>query len=783
MGKKLRVLHIEDQERDVALLTRYLKRAGYDLSSHRVDTDESLRLALENSEWDVILCDYSMPTLNAIGALKIVKEMQQHIPFIIVSGTVGEAVAVDAMRAGADDYLMKDNLVRLVPIIERELLGNENRRARRQAEVQTEHLHIQLEGQRQRLDNIVANVPGVVWETWDEPNPALQRVNFVSDYINEMLGYSIEDWLSNPNFWLTIMHEDDRERVIAGNKLFPQGGKGLWREFRLLAKDGREVWVESHSVVITDESGKPIGRRGVSIDITERKHAEEGLRAAEEKYRSIFENAIEGISQSTPEGEFIAVNPALARILGYDSPEDLIQHRRALNINNFVNPAAREEFMAILKRDDMVVGFECEIYRKDRSQITTLQNLRSIRDTNGRLLHYEGTVEEVTERRLLETQLRQSQKLEAIGMLAGGIAHDFNNLLTVIGGYCDLSLSKLREQDPLRRNLMEISKAADRAAVLTRQLLAFSRKQVLQPKVLDLNSVVSEMEKLLRRLIGEDVEFRAVLGHDLGSIKADPGQIEQVIMNLAVNSRDAMPNGGRLMIETANIFLDEEHARQHVTVTPGHYVMLAITDSGCGMDAVTKTRVFEPFFTTKDPGKGTGLGLSTVYGIVKQSGGTIWIYSELGKGTTIKVYLPRVDEVPQYAPPSEVKTSIRGTETILLAEDEEMVRQLAREVLSTYGYQVLVTSNGGGALLICESHPEKIDLLLTDVVMPEMGGPQLAARLQQLRPNLKVLYMSGYTDNAIVHQGVLDENQNFIQKPFSPISLAERVRSVLDSRG
>jgi two-component system cell cycle sensor histidine kinase/response regulator CckA len=778
MGKSLRILNIEDQERDVSLITRHLTRAGYEVFSHRVDAEKELHLALEGGDWDVILCDYSMPKFNALAALRIVKELSLDIPFIIISGTVGEAVAVEAMRAGAHDYLMKDNLVRLAATIERELQDTENRRARWKAEEQREQLVVQLESERRRLDTIVGNVPGIVWETFLE-HPDDTNQDFVSEYVESMLGYTTEDWLSTPGFWLTIMHPDDQERMrIESIEAFEKGEQQR-SEFRLIAKEGHDVWVESHSAIIKDGAGKPIGLRGVTIDISERKQAEAALRAAEEKYRSIFENAVEGIFQATPEGRYVAANPAMARILGYGSVEEFLAERICFNPENYVVPGVRETIKQILEDAGLVAGFECEVVKKDGTRINTIQNVRAIHDDKGKLLHYEGSIEDVTERKMLETQLRQSQKLEAVGMLAGGIAHDFNNLLTVIGGYSDLTLTKLRAEDPLRRHVTEISKASDRAAVLTRQLLAFSRKQVLQPKVLDLNSIVGEMEKLLRRLIGEDVKFRAVFSPEIGSVKADPGQIEQVIMNLAVNSRDAMPNGGTLTIETGNVVLDEEYARTHVTVPPGHYVLLAVSDSGCGMDSATQARIFEPFFTTKEQGKGTGLGLSTVYGIVKQSGGSIWVYSEPGRGTTFKVYLPRVDEVPTTEVRREIKETIKGSETILLAEDEEMVRELSNEVLVAYGYKVLEAANGGAALLICERYEGEIDLLLTDVVMPEMSGPELAQRLKQLRPNMKVLYMSGYTDNAIVHQGVLDEGANFIQKPFAPVSLAEKVHSVL----
>jgi PAS domain S-box-containing protein len=391
--------------------------------------------------------------------------------------------------------------------------------------------------------------------------------------------------------------------------------------------------------------------------------------------------------------------------------------------------------------------------------------------------------ERTAEHKQLEMQLLQSQKLEAVGQLAGGIAHDFNNLLTAIMGYTQLTLRRLSPNDPLIPNLEEIKKAGDRAASLTRQLLAFSRKQVLQPKVLDLNVVIVDLEKMLRRMIQEDIEMRTMLQPKLGNVKADPGQIEQVIMNLVVNARDAMPLGGKLTIETADIYLDETYAQQHLAVVPGSFVMIALSDTGVGMDLETQQRIFEPFFTTKEVNKGTGLGLSTVYGIVKQSGGNIWVYSEPGKGTTFKVYLPRVDEgAEEYKHPAPLADLPRGTETILLVEDDEVVRRLAQEVLEMSGYDVLEAASGRAAQQICEGNKDAIQLLLTDIVMPEMSGPEVAKQLLAIHPEMHVLYMSGYAENAIVHHGVLDEGTSFLEKPFSPDALSRKVRDILDGR-
>jgi PAS domain S-box-containing protein len=380
-----------------------------------------------------------------------------------------------------------------------------------------------------------------------------------------------------------------------------------------------------------------------------------------------------------------------------------------------------------------------------------------------------------------EEQLRQSQKMDAIGQLAGGVAHDFNNLLTVITGYSELSLRRMAEDHPLRKNIEGITKAGVRAAGLTRQLLAFSRRQMLQAKVLDLNSVVGEMDTMLQRLIGEDMDLVTLLQPSLGRIKADPGQLEQVLLNLVVNARDAMPNGGKITIETSHTYLDEAYAREHVGIQPGRYVVLTVSDSGVGMDAETQKRIFDPFFTTKGVGKGTGLGLSTVYGIVKQSEGSIWVYSELGTGTTFKVYLPRVDEVGDSEElAGDARSVPGGSETILLVEDEDLVRSLAVEILEEFGYAVITAPNGTEGLRICKEFKGRIDLLISDVVMPQMSGRELAEHISVLRPEIKVLFMSGYTDDAIVRHGILEENMPFIQKPFLPDALARKARELLD---
>jgi PAS domain S-box-containing protein len=507
--------------------------------------------------------------------------------------------------------------------------------------------------------------------------------------------------------------------------------------------------------------------------------AQEGLRRSESNFRSLVTNAPYGICRCDSRGHLVDVNPAMVSLLGYESAGDLIGRNLSTLYSEGQQWFALADFLRTRKE---FKGVDCEWARKDGSTTSVRLSGRAISDESKNVT-FEIFTEDVTERRALEQQLRQSQKMEAIGRLAGGIAHDFNNLLMVISGYSEFLLERLGPDQTLRGPAKEIATAAERATSLTRQLLAFSRKQMLTPKVLDLNAVVTENLKMLTRLIGEDIDLVMIPGPELGAVKADPGQVEQVILNLAVNARDAMPQGGRLTIETANVTLDEAYARVHSPVQPGEYTMLAITDTGVGMDSDTQSHIFEPFFTTKGP-KGTGLGLSTVYGIVKQSGGYIWVYSEPGKGTSFKIYMPHVtaEEVAAVEQPAAVVSAPVETprETILVVEDEVNLRRLTRQFLENQGYDVVEAADGAAAVQICVAHQGAIHLLLTDVIMPGMNGRELAQRVSEIRPNMKVLYMSGYTENAIGHNGTLDAGITLLQKPFTLQALKAKVREVLD---
>jgi len=760
---------------------------------------------------------------------------------------------------------------------------------------ESERLRTAAEASERRLRELVQSIDAIVWEA----EAKTHQFTFVSQRAEQILGYPVGQWLSQADFWEQHLHPLDREQAVGARRQAIAEGRDHSLEYRVLAADGRQVWLHDTIHVVLDAEGHPIQLRGVAIDSTKGKLAEEALRASEEKYRLLFAGNLAGVFYANLDGAVLDCNDALVRMLGYDSRQELLGR----NVSDFFSdPADREQVSRALRQGKALANFEEPVRRKDGSFVWLLMNARlmevprgqpaivqatliditerkeaeaermllmtaieqsadgivitdargtiqyvnpafsrvsgysreealgknprilksgkqdeayyrklwttilggeiwqgeitnrrsdgglyteqmtitPVRDQRGEITHFIAIKAEVTERKRLEQQLRQAQKMEAVGRLAGGVAHDFNNLLTIISGYGGLLLEHPGTVEPLRGYVNEIRNASGRAASLTRQLLAFSRQQVLAPRVLGLNAVVANIEKMLKRLIGEDIDLVTILGESLWPVKADPGQLEQVLLNLAVNARDAMPNGGVLTIETANVEMDSTSAQTHFPLSPGPYVLLAFSDTGIGMDAEIQARIFDPFFTTKEKGKGTGLGLAMVYGIVKQSGGYIWVYSEVGKGTTFKIYLPRTeDEVDESGPGRSGVKAQQGTETLLLVEDEEAVRALVRNVLREKGYRVLEASRGGEALELAEQYGGPIDLLLTDVVMPQMSGRELARRLANLHPQIKVLYISGYADNAVWYQGGLDSGGAFLQKPFSPEALARKVREVL----
>jgi two-component system cell cycle sensor histidine kinase/response regulator CckA len=768
--RPLRVLIVEDSEEDALLMVRELERGGYDPTFERVETAEKMKEALCTKTWDLVLADYSLPHFSGLEALEVLKASGLDLPFIIVSGAIGEDVAVQAMKAGAHDYLMKDKLKRLVPAIEQELREAGVRRKLKESEKV-------LQESEKRYRQVVENATEIIY-TVDE------RGNFT--YANpaglKVTGYSLGE-LRRLNY-ADLLLPDHRERVSKTyiNQL-RERLPATYVEFPFFNKTGKITWFGQNATLVT-EGDKIVGFHIIARDITGRKIAEQALFDSEQRYRNLVEHAPDVIYTLASDGTITSLNPAFEKITGWPRAEWL--HRPFSPILHPDDLPRGLEFFDRILKGERPTPFQLRVLTKS-GECVVAEFMATRQAGNGSDVGILGIARDITERKqaeqemaALQEQLRQAQKMEAIGRLAGGVAHDFNNQLTVINGYSQLSLIGMNTGNPLRENIEEIKRAADRAADLTRQLLAFSRRQILEMKVLDLNDLFRNLDKMLRRIIGEDIDLVTLLAQDLGPVNADPGQIEQVIMNLAVNARDAMPNGGKLTIETANVELDEEYGRAHVAVRPGRYVMLSVSDTGVGMSPEVRDRVFEPFFTTKEKGKGTGLGLSTVYGIVKQSGGNIWVYSEIGKGATFKIYLPRVDEPLEELEEKQMGTDLpRGNETILVVEDEKEVLKLAGRILKRQGYAVLEVSSGEEALRICREK-KTFHLLLTDVVLPKRSGRQLVEDLREICQSFKVLYMSGYADQAVIRHGILEKGMDYLQKPFTVERLVRKIREVLD---
>jgi PAS domain S-box-containing protein len=599
------------------------------------------------------------------------------------------------------------------------------------------------------------------------------RIVDVNPFMVKLLGYSHAEFLGK-ELWQIGFFED----AVASKLTFLElqdKGYVRYEDLPLKTAAKRHIDVEFVSNVYQVNHKKVI-QCNIRV-ITQRKEAEEALRNSEGLNRNLVEHLPHRIVVKDRNSVVLFCNANYAKNLSLPR-EDIIGKDAFALYPRELAEAYQADDQAVIA-SEQIKDFE-ERYEVGGEERWVHTVKVPYRDEQGNVIGVLGVFEDVTERKQLEEQFRQSQKLEGIGRLAGGVAHDFNNLLTGILGYCDLLTSELRQDDPLAADIDQIRKCGERGANLTRQLLAFSRKQVLEVRVLDLNALVAESQSMLQRLIGEDIELQTVLAASLGRVKADQGQIEQVIMNLVVNARDAMPDGGKITLETANAELDEHYAGSHLAVIPGSYVMLAVTDAGCGMDEATKTRLFEPFFTTKEPGKGTGLGLASVYGIVKQNSGNVWCYSELGQGTIFKIYLPRVEESSEIIATESTAAATPGSETVLLAEDDELVRNLIVQMLTRNGYEVISTKNGAEAIRECEHSPGPIHLLITDVVMPGMSGNQLNQRLAELRPEMRVLFMSGYTGDAMLQHGMLAEEMPFLQKPFTRDSLNRKVREILD---
>jgi two-component system, cell cycle sensor histidine kinase and response regulator CckA len=599
-------------------------------------------------------------------------------------------------------------------------------------------------------------------------NPA--GAGFLGRTVDEVIGKDDTELFDDAETGRVIM-ELDRGVLQSGKmQTFEEGGTAAGVSRIYLSNKGP----------LRDPSGKVVGLLGICRDITDRKRAEEEMHRSEQKLHIHFEHTPLAVVEWDLDFRVTAWNPSAERIFGYSKPEAIRQHGSFI-VPPQHRPLVDQVWQELINQKGGTRNTNDNLTKDGRTITCDWYNTPLV-DESGRVLGVASLVHDVTEHLALEERLRQSQKMEAVGRLAGGVAHDFNNLLTVILGYSQILAEGVPAGSRLADSTAQIKSAADRASGITRQLLAFSRKTVLSPRVINLNDIMLNLDSLLRRLIGEDIEVLTVPFNELGSVTADPGQIEQVIMNLALNARDAMPQGGKLTLETSNEQLDEAYAQRHRPTIPGRYVMLAVTDTGHGMSPETQARIFEPFYTTKEVGKGTGLGLSMVYGIVKQSGGYIWVYSEPDRGTSFKIYLPRVDQPAETTGAERPKSVQRGTETILLVEDDPQLRQLSSSVLAHCGYKVLTANGPEEGLAICKENHRDIRLLVTDVVMPRMNGRQLAEQILQVAPNVKVLYISGYTSNAIVHYGVLDAGLWFLPKPFTLSALVAKVREVLDSK-
>jgi len=610
---------------------------------------------------------------------------------------------------------------------------------------------------------------------------------FFNDSLCEDHGYSRQE-LMGMNYKAYTTPETAKRAYQFFNEIYRTGRPKRILDHEIIRKDGSRRMIDMSVSLMRSPSGEPSGFWGMGRDVTDRIEAEQALKKSEERYRTILDTMEEGYFEDDLKGTLTFVNDAACRLMGYDRDELI-----GMNYRNYSSPeTARqmyEVYHRIFESGNPEFMMDYEIIRKDGSVRTHQANAALLRDQAGRPKGFRVLARDITERKRaedekakLEAQLLQAQKMESVGRLAGGVAHDFNNMLSVILGYTELIKLRLEPDNPLLHDLMEIERAAGRSKDITAQLLAFSRKQIISPRPMNLNDLISSTQKTLARLIGEDIDLRFYPGEGLWSIRFDLSQMEQILVNLAVNARDAMPHGGKLTIETANILMNEDYCRVHLGSTPGPYVLLAVSDNGSGMDKETLQNVFEPFFTTKEIGKGTGLGLATVYGIIQQNNGFINVYSEQGQGTTFKIYLPRSMDGVEVSEEILQQPVASGSGKVLLVEDDDLMRKMTTDMLETIGYSVLAVGSPLEALSICEKKDARLDLVITDVVMPGMSGRELRDKLGIIRPDIKVLFMSGYTSNVIVHHGVLEEGVHFIQKPFSLNDFARKIQEAMTDR-
>jgi two-component system cell cycle sensor histidine kinase/response regulator CckA len=757
----LRVLLVEHDRDDVELCLLELKRAGFDPRMDIVQDEQQFSACVRANHYDLVLADYRLPNWTGLDALQRLQELEKNIPLILVTGTLGDEKAVECIKRGVTDYVLKDQLARLPVAVRRAL---EERALREEGARATQALRENQDSFRLMFRNNPLPMYVVDLESL--------RILEVNDAIVATHGYSREEFL---RMHVTDFRPpEDVPLVLEYLKkgIEPYFAAGIWRH---LSKQGKIMYMEIHAHLLSF-AGRP-AVLAVAQDVTQRLRAEEALRESEARYRELFEHAPYGIYRATAQGDILDVNPALVAMLGFSSVEDLLALKDIRELYRDVRDRAR--CLATLKNTGRI-DTELEWKRKDGQPLLIRLNGRLVPKELGREECFEVMVEDVTGRRALEKQLQQMQKFEAIGELAGGIAHDFNNMVAAILGWAELGSSELPPEHKAHAHFGKIQQQARRSAALTRQLLAFARRQILAPRNIDFNQSVTETLSLLERVIGGNIELETQLAPDLDPVRADPTQFEQVLMNLCLNARDAMPQGGHLLIETSVVEYDDEQCRRFASARPGRYGCLAVSDTGIGMDAATLDRIFEPFFTTKEAGKGTGLGLATVYGVVKQHGGFVNVYSELGHGTCFRVYLPvgQVAAEPKANPVADAPAA-DGHETILIAEDHEGLREIACQTLSHLGYHVLVAVDGEEAVEMFRLHHAKIDLVLLDVVLPRLAGPEAYSRMCEEKPGLPVLFATGYSPDTPMLRSVQQQELPLLQKPYTPQDLARKVREAL----
>jgi PAS domain S-box-containing protein len=772
----LRVLIIDDDLPRARQIVQTLEKAGYEPLWECVAEASDFRTALGNP-WDLILCCDHLDRFDAHAALKLLQHQGVEVPLIVLAEQPGEGPAVEAMQAGASDYLLHS---------QRSALGARVQKVLHQQQVRLAQMRLwqALNEHRERMRLIL--------DTAFDAFVGADASGLVTDWNQQattMFGWSREEALGQEMAALIFpprLRDRYREELVRYQNLGQTQMLHRRLEATGLRRDQTEFPMEL--TIWPLRLGPTLVFSAFIRDLSQLKRAEATERElAQQRDRLLWQLRLQ--IERMPlayilfdrDCRICDWNPAAERIFGYPKEEVLGMGEP---YEKLIAPEVLPTLAPLrerLKAGDMSVQWVCPNRTRDGRTILCEWHNTPLIEEDGSFGGLLSLVQDITEKRRLEEQLRQAQKLEAIGRLAGGIAHDFNNLLTVITGYSDLALQELPQEHPLTEIVGQIRQASLRAADLTRQLLAFSRRQVLQPVVVDLNTLIEELEKMLRRLIGEDIDLALHLQEGLWPVRVDPGQMEQVLLNLVVNARDAMPRGGKLTIETTNIVLDATAAASRPELPAGAYVVVAVTDTGLGMDAATQARIFEPFFTTKGPEEGTGLGLATVYGIVKQSGGHITVYSEVGRGSCFKVYLPREGQTPSPPVSTPAPATVAGTETILLVEDDDTVRALAQRVLAEQGYRVLPARDGQEALVVSQTHTGPLHLMVTDVVMPRMSGPELAQVLTADRPDLLVLYVSGYMDDAIVRHGLIEASAPFLPKPYTPSMLLARVRQVLSA--